>query len=1516
MSSPSARRDGWWAGRWPPSLEAWAASSQLGPNIRALKMELLYAQGMLDGSQGREIRSPALSQLLQELWQLAYTAEDALDELDYFRIQDELDGTRETAAAASDARGPGAALNARHAMRAVARRLGVSLCWRAASPRQKVGGEGVSDKLASSARHTTARATGKYLPCCSFPPAQTDAEFHMSSDPFFTLAPHRRESVVDSPKLEFYRVEMSRRMKAIVEELKPLCAKVSVILNLELLDSNRSIAHDIVANLSATLLREQGRLPILPESNVRTRPITTSYISEPNFCGREAETTRIKKIITGGKCHAKDLTVVPIVGLGGMGKTTLAQHICKLVEKDFDVTVWMCASANYFSANMVFKEILKSIAKVEDGKSDALLDEELLEQSLKSKRFLLVLDDMWDCCNNDEWDRLLAPFKKGQTKGGNVILVTSRSPVLAQMVTRTNATIELEGLDAAIFWEFFVACIFYDEKSRNDHTVLLETIGRKIVRKLKGSPLAAKTVGRLLRNQLDQNHWKTVLESKEWEMQNDDHDIMPALKLSYDSLPFHLQRCFFYCTLFPKGYKFGRDELIHWWIGLDILQSSVQNKSTEDIGLNNLDDLVAHGFIKKDELRGYACYLIHDLLHDLGLKVASCECLSIDRSNVGSVEIWPSRRHISVSIDDANDKDGLTDENFINELKRLMTRLKIENVQTLMIFGRLDESFVNFFGDLIRKANSLRVLHLSGVSYCSYDQSILHNLPTFSHLRYLSLENIDIWRIHLPSMLSRLYHLRILYLQKWYGSPNFLRDISSLTKLRHIVTKVQYYSEIRNVGKLPLLQELKNFEVNKDMNGFELKQLGNLIELRELGIYHLERVHTKEVAEAKMIHKRHLLKLTLHWAGDCPQDERDKNGDILEGLQPHRNLQELKISGHGGRSCPTWLGSKLCVKALLYLHLESVSWEVLPSLGHMDMIHGLTLMNMSALKEFSPSHFDIITDQNFCNLRMLTLINLRGLEKWNLGNHCHLFSRLEVLIIKDCPVLSGLPSTDSNHYLLRNGKKGTIHWFPSLQELEISDCPQVVSLPPIPWTQSLCSVKIKEVGPSILDSLEYSKSTSNVKLEFSGKGYLQILLDEMLVFNNLTDLQELKVKNCPHLEFKHLQMLTSLKSLDIYESLFLLSESEINIKWQLPVEYLHLTNCLVTGKEMTYLLSHLPKLSHLSIRQCWKITQMGLADTKATSQQQVIVQEVGEIEKVDDGVLLFPTHLADSLRRLDIEHCRELSLVPYPALAIDYETGQSREKGVLNALHSLQVLVIWSCPKFFLAYKIPFSSSSCPFPSSLEELTLIDVEGLGMLKPFSNLTSLTELRLEECGEDLRGEGLLLLITQGQLSRLKVQRCPYFFVGSDLTRGLQDDDEGHLLRRPSKLHMLQTDDVAGVFVDPICRLLSSSLAMLELKETREVLCFTEEQEAALQLLTSLNVLQFSCCFDLQYLPAGLHALTNLKSLQLWTCPAINSLPKDSLPISLKEIVVRDCHNKELKQQCEDLIPHHPEIKIWI
>ncbi|KAF7105396.1 hypothetical protein CFC21_106209 [Triticum aestivum] len=90
-------------------------------------------------------------------------------------------------------------------------------------------------------------------------------------------------------------------------------------------------------------------------------------------------------------------------------------------------------------------------------------------------------------------------------------------------------------------------------------------------------------------------------------------------------------------------------------------------------------------------------------------------------------------------------------------------------------------------------------------------------------------------------------------------------------------------------------------------------------------------------------------------------------------------------------------------------------------------------------------------------------------------------------------------------------------------------------------------------------------------------------------------------------------------------------------------------------------------------------------------------------------------------------------------------------------------------------------------------------------------------------------------------------------------------------------------------------------------------FTKEQEGAIHLLASLQQLQFWNFGKHQTLPAGLHKLTGLKQLQVWSCPATRSLPKDSLPESLKELDVSACRNEELKQQCSRLVGTIPTIR---
>uniref|UniRef100_A0A453LXL4 Disease resistance protein winged helix domain-containing protein n=1 Tax=Aegilops tauschii subsp. strangulata TaxID=200361 RepID=A0A453LXL4_AEGTS len=383
-----------------------------------------------------------------------------------------------------------------------------------------------------------------------------------------------------------------------------------------------------------------------------------------------------------------------------------------------------------------------------------------------------------------------------------MVLVTTRQKEIADQVKKSADPKELNGLEPGEFKKLFLVYVFDVEKCPGDKRFLLDT-GDKIMGKLKGSPLAAKTVGRLLRTDPSLAHWRRVLNSKQWA--NQTNGIMLALELSYGFLPFHLQRCFSYSALFPEDYRFRSCELISLWIGLDILTPSDRNPTFEGIGLSILNDLVIHGFFREYKTDGGLRYVMHDLLHELALKVASHDCVRFRLPDVGSVEIKPSTRHLSISIENLGEYNG---KKLKRELEKLKTTLKVEHLQTLMLFGEMDEGFAKIFSDFLGEANALHVLYLPLLKYPV--ESMLHNFSGLVHLRFLCLGC-------LPINISKFYHLRVLDLKSWSGSGDFPEDTSNLAKLCHYYTprddKLHY--DICNVGKLQLLEKLKVFRVNK-----------------------------------------------------------------------------------------------------------------------------------------------------------------------------------------------------------------------------------------------------------------------------------------------------------------------------------------------------------------------------------------------------------------------------------------------------------------------------------------------------------------------------------------------------------------------------------------------------------------------------------------------------------------------------------------------------------------------------
>nr|XP_051218747.1 putative disease resistance protein RGA3 [Lolium perenne] len=1311
-------------------LEAWGASSMLGSNMEDLKMQLLYAHAMLNNVQGREIHNPALGELLDKLRQLAYGADDLLDELDYFRIQDELDGTYHSADAHAAGCVPDLVLNARHTVRSCVNKVKLPACSRAAtrdeqqdgvkqgcfsricscgrcdicslppSPASQVGLEvdkGCVPKVASSARDA-ARTVGKHFPCYSFPSVHDDDSDTSVREQRFVCgawqsskAPQRNHDA-QAPRLKFDRVELSKKIRDIVEQLKPVCAMVSTILNLELLGSSRTPSKETAMN----------------------RAQTTPDIVEPKLYGRDSQKIFVENEIVNGEYCA--LTVLPVVGPGGIGKTTFIQHIYDQMKSHFQIPIWVCVSLD-FNASRLANEIVKRIPRV-DNENNNCSDEELIKQRIKGKRVLLVLDDVWTHHESD-WTKLIALFKKEGAKG-NMVIVTTRIPKVANKVKTTKCSLELERLSPKDIMAFFEECVFGDQKPWVDHPGLDE-VGSKIVEKLKGSPLAAKTVGRLLRKKLTVDYWVSILESKEWESQTNDNDIMPALKLSYDYLPFHLQKCFSYCALFPEDYEFGREELVHLWIGLDILHLCDMNKKRiEDVGLFFLNELVNHGFFKiTNNQDGRPFYVIHDLLHELAVHVSSSECLSIYSSNVKDIQTLPTVRHLSIIVDSTDVKNRMSFKDYNDNLSALGKRLKVQNLHTLMLFGDYHGNFAKTFGGLFREAKAIRVIFLSGASYDVDD--IFHNFAKLVHLRYLRIKPLSRRILSLPSVLFRLYHLEVIDLSNADHCVISTRYMSNLVKIRHFIVqkdKFHLHSNIFRVGKLKTIQELKEFRVRKESEGFEPSQLGQLTELRgSLGIYNLEKVKTKEEAnELKLIHNKHLRELMLEWNPERSKKNPLQEENILESLVPHSSLQELHIKGHVGTNCPSWLCDNLSVKCLESLCLDGVSWKNLPPLGEMWMVN-------ERGEEYQCCS---ISPPSFHNLKRLQLSNIFSLTKWVGNGACAFFSHLEVFIVKNCSKLTELPFSHPTCCQAQQDEK--MAWFPKLRELVIVDCPKLASLPPIPWRiHAPCSAELQSAG-SDFEKLIYKRIDGNeVRVEVEGKHGDGDVLWNVLNFSNLADVEYLHMERCSLLPLNHMRVLTSLKKIEIVgclSSILPWGQGVGHGIYRFPCEYFEITRCDTSGEELTLLLSFFPELSILTIGDCKNITRLGVAENAktATEEQQQARgdnnEEIITAATASQGLLLLPSK---------IQHLRIYGCFSNPSNA---------RGGGLQHLHSLRTLSIRSCPEFFSS--TVSSSSFLPFPTCLQHLTLDGVKHMETLHAISNLTSLTGLEMGSLGEASRG----------------------------------------------------------------------------------------------------------------------------------------------------------------------------------
>ncbi|XP_062010760.1 putative disease resistance protein RGA4 [Rosa rugosa] len=263
------------------------------------------------------------------------------------------------------------------------------------------------------------------------------------------------------------------------------------------------------------------RVPELPQ-----RQKTTSLPNIKTF-GRDKEKNLIvSKLISESSQEKEVPLIIPIVGMGGMGKTTLAQLVYndENVKSHFDKRIWVCVS-DPFEEIKIAQAIIEEIDKDNSSKSSNVLQTltQCIDKLIEGKKFLLVLDDVWSP-NSDQWEELIKPLRNGGI--GSRILVTTRKEEVVTLMKATTQLIHLKELGEA-----FCLSLFYYSADMDESSVSTEfkNIGSEIVKRCNGLPLAAKTLGSLMRNKKKIHEWQAVLKSKTWELKEIQQDIFELI---------------------------------------------------------------------------------------------------------------------------------------------------------------------------------------------------------------------------------------------------------------------------------------------------------------------------------------------------------------------------------------------------------------------------------------------------------------------------------------------------------------------------------------------------------------------------------------------------------------------------------------------------------------------------------------------------------------------------------------------------------------------------------------------------------------------------------------------------------------------------------------------------------------------------------------------------------------------------------------------------------------------------
>ncbi|KAJ1278488.1 hypothetical protein BS78_04G083500 [Paspalum vaginatum] len=522
---------------------------------------------------------------------------------------------------------------------------------------------------------------------------------------------------------------------------------------------------------------------------------TSFAFKQSLLVGREMEKSHILQIITNDDQMRQ---IIPIWGMGGLGKTALArsiyenQDICGMFQNH----AWMNSShpsnAAEFFRSLILQLTEDGITLQEPLQNMQLKD--LIEESnklLRTRRYLIVLDNVSSFA---EWKFLIEHII--EEENGSRIIVTTREKSVAEHCSIDNIY-KLEALKDNAAFELFIKKVRMETANFDQRHELVEQ-AKRILYKCNGLPLAIDTIGGLLATKpKTAPEWEKFNEhfSSEFENNPSLEMIRTVLTSNCEDLPYHLKLCFLYLSMFPE--RIRRRRLVRRWIAEGYSNGS-HNMTAEENGEGYFADLISRSIIQPSVVAGSGastnyCH-VHSLLHETSVSKSVEEKFSFVLHSRSNLHTKDTIRHLSIKGSWKRVKD---------ELKSIGD---LSTVRSLTVCGEWQSFLIS------EEMRMIRVLDLEGTSGLR-DHHIEH-MTKLLHLKYLSLRGCD-GLFCLPDSLGNLWDLQTLDIR----GTSIIVLPATTAKLR----KLQYL----RAGRIPEDEQLRDPMDDKNEKEDEMPEAVN-----------------------------------------------------------------------------------------------------------------------------------------------------------------------------------------------------------------------------------------------------------------------------------------------------------------------------------------------------------------------------------------------------------------------------------------------------------------------------------------------------------------------------------------------------------------------------------------------------------------------------------------------------------------------------------------------------------------